>query len=126
METLVNAFGPIVVGAFVIQRLIELLEPFIQTTFNLRTDSAEDQQRRRFIFGVISVVAALFMTFAIDIRVLNQFGIENKDFWDGICTAIIISAGTEGSNSFLKILEYYKTHLKTDAQNPQPPEIHLS
>ena len=126
MELLLNAFGPVVVGAFVVQRLIELLNPFIEQWFGLGTDSEQDKQRRRFVFGMLSLVVALILTFAIDIRVLNQFGIEDKDFWDGLCTAIIISAGTEGSNSFLKILEYYKTNLKTEAQSMEPPEIHLS
>jgi hypothetical protein len=47
-------------------------------------------------------------------RVLQHFGVAGVDFLDAIVTAVIISGGTEGSNSILKILEYLKGSLKED------------
>jgi hypothetical protein len=119
MDKLVDVFGPIVIGAFVIQRLIELLDPLVDSAFGLKEGDASADKKRRLIFGLISMAAGLFLAFGIGLRVLKYFDIEDRDFWDGLATAIIISAGTEGSNSVLKILEYFKANLKSGENGGQ-------
>ncbi len=45
---------------------------------------------------------------------MAPFGLHTVGWLDGLVTAILLSAGTEGSNSIMKVLQYYKENLKQE------------
>jgi len=121
METLVTALGPVIVVAFAIQHLFELVEQFVFA------DSGAKNKKRilravslglglvlAFGFGlrVMQPIGVGAAAFGFGLRVTGSFAVEAADWVDGIITAILLSAVTEGSNSIMKILEYYKDKLK--------------
>jgi hypothetical protein len=115
METLVKALGPAIVAAFAVQQLLELLDPGVVRLFRLEGNDEKDKKKKRLVLGIVSLIVGLVLAFGVDeMRVLQHFGVAHADFLDAIVTAVIISGGTEGSNSVLKILEYLKGSLKED------------
>jgi hypothetical protein len=115
METLVKALGPAIVAAFAVQQLLELLDPGVVRLFRLEGNDEKDKKKKRLVLGIVSLIVGLVLAFGVDeMRVLQNLGVADVDFLDAIVTAVIISGGTEGSNSVLKILEYLKGSLKED------------
>jgi hypothetical protein len=54
------------------------------------------------------------LAFGFGLRVMAPFGLHTVGWLDGLVTAILLSAGTEGSNSIMKVLQYYKENLKQE------------
>jgi hypothetical protein len=106
METLVTALGPVVVAAFAVQQLLELVDPvfFKEATIKYK----------KLILGIVSLVFGLVLAFGFGLRVMTHFGVATLDWLDATVTAILLSAGTEGSNSIMKVLQYYKENLKSN------------
>jgi len=104
METLVTALGPVVVAAFAVQQLLELVDPILF--------QEQVVKHKKLILGVVSLVVGLVLTFGFGLRVMARFGVYTADWLDAIVTAVLLSAGTEGSNSIMKVLQYYKETLK--------------
>jgi hypothetical protein len=104
VETLVKALGPVLVAAIAVQQLLELTDTFF---FN------DDTKNKKLILGIASLIIGFILTFGFGLRVMGPFGVVTADWLDAIVTAVLLSAGTEGSNSIMKLLEYYKEKLKS-------------
>lgn len=106
METLVTALGPVIVAAFAVQQLLELVG---QIFFN---DSGG--KNKKLVLGLVSLALGFVLAFGFGLRIMEPFGVVTVGWLDAVVTAILLSAGTEGSNSIMKVLEYYKESLKDD------------
>jgi drug/metabolite transporter (DMT)-like permease len=104
METLVTALGPVIVAAFAVQQLLELVDPVFFHEQVIKY--------KKLILGFVSLGLGLVLAFGFGLRVMAPFGVSTADWLDAIVTAILLSAGTEGSNSIMKVLQYYKESLK--------------
>jgi hypothetical protein len=104
METLVIALGPIAAAAFAVQQLLELVDPIFFQEQTIKY--------KKLILGFVSLVVGLVLAFGFGLRVMAPFGVYTADWLDAIVTAVLLSAGTEGSNSIMKVLQYYKESLK--------------
>jgi hypothetical protein len=108
MDSLVKALGPAFAAGFAIQRFLELIDIFLDT-------SQFFKDNKKIILGVLSLGGGLLLAFGLGLRVLQPLGIANAPFWDPIVTAFIVSAGTEGFNSIMKFLGYIKEDKKAVA-----------
>lgn len=107
MDELIIALGPAFATGFAVQRLMEILDPIVDKVKIFR-------EYKKIFLGVVSFIVGLVLTFGIGLRVLEPLGVPNEAFWDGIVTALIISAGTEGFNSIMKFLGYKKEEKKAE------------
>ena len=96
METLVTALGPVVVAAFAVQQLLELADPIF---FHEQV-----VKYKKLILGFVSLAVGLVLAFFFGLRVMAPFGVTTADWLDAIVTAVLLSAGTEGSNSGLFLM----------------------
>ena len=100
MEKLVVALGPAFAAGFAVQQLLELLDPLA-----IKIIGTAD---KKIVLGVVSLIVGLVLAFGAGLRVLQPLGVAKADFLDGVVTALIVSAGTEGFNSIIKFLGYAK------------------
>lgn len=115
LDQLIMALVPLLAAGLAIQQLLELLDPILSRIIGERD--------KRLFLGVISLTAGLVFAFGSGLRVLEVFLSQEQiitagdgmDIVDAFITALIISAGTEGSNSILKFLGYSKESKKGDA-----------
>jgi len=80
-----------------------------------------DVDAKKALLGVTSIVLGfLIASSAPEIRVLKVAGLTTlPGGWDLFITALTISAGSEGVNSVVKLLQYVKDAVKTKA----PPSV---
>lgn len=107
MDELVMALGPAFAAGFALQQFLEIISPVL--------DKFNKEDYKKIILKIVSLVAGLLLAFVIGLRVLQPLGVANAGIWDGIVTAFIISAGTEGINSIMKFLGYTKEDKKASA-----------
>jgi hypothetical protein len=105
MDKLIEGLGPAFAAGFAVQQLLEILAPLFDKFWS---------GNKKLLMGVISLAAGLSLSFYAGLRVLQPFGV-NAPAVDMIVTGLIISAGTEGINSVLKFMGYYKQKEKADA-----------
>jgi hypothetical protein len=111
MSELVTALGPAFAAGFAVQRLLEILDSWIVGS----TDKPYLTTYKKAILATISLAAGFYFSFGAGLRVLKPLGITNNDAIDGIVTALVVSAGTEGFNSIMKFLGYAKENKKAEA-----------
>ncbi len=107
MDKVIMALGPAFAVGFAVQQLIELLDPYV-----VKIAKTGD---KKIVIGTISLIFGLILAFGVGLRTLQPLGVTKAGFWDGIVTALIISAGTEGFNSIMKFLGYSKENKKSIA-----------
>jgi len=110
MDKLITALGPAFAAGFALQQLLEILDPIVDIIpiKKIKLD-------KKVFLGILSLIVGLVLAFGVGLRVLQPLGIIDHDFWDGIVTGLIVSAGTEGFNSIMKFLGYSKEKEKADA-----------
>jgi hypothetical protein len=108
MDKLVMALGPAFAAGFALQRLLEILDPWLDKIKIVK-------ENKKIVLGLISLIIGLILAFGIGLRVLRPLGVTTADFLDAVTTALIVSAGTEGFNSILKFLGYIKEDRKAAA-----------
>jgi len=108
MDELVKAFGPAFAAGFAIQRLLEILDPILDKLPWIK-------DHKKIILGLVSLIAGFILAFGVKLQVLAPLGVTGADVLDGIVTAFVISAGTEGFNSIMKFLGYIKEEKKVEA-----------
>jgi hypothetical protein len=109
MDKLVTALGPAFAAGFAVQQLLEILDPLMD---KIKVD-------KKFLLGIVSLIAGLVLSFGAGLRVLQPLGIAGSDTWDALVTGLIVSAGTEGFNSIMKFLGYSKEKQKANAAEKQ-------
>lgn len=105
MDKLIESLAPAFAAGFAVQQLLEILSPLLEK-FGL--------SNKKIVMGLISLAAGLSLAFFGGLKVLRPFGYE-AGVIDPIVTGLIISAGTEGFNSIMKFMGYYKQKEKADA-----------
>lgn len=113
MDKLVVALGPAFAAGFAVQQLLEILDGFV---VKIKIIGKAD---KKLILGIVSLIVGLVLAFGAGLRVLQPLGVTNADFLDGVVTALIVSAGTEGFNSIMKFLGYAKEDKKGGAAESQ-------
>jgi hypothetical protein len=108
MDTLLVALGPAFAAGFAVQRLLEILDPLIGAVKAFK-------DHKKLLLVISSFIAGLILTFGLGLRVLEPLGVTESPALDGLVTALVVSAGTEGFNSILKFLTYAKDDKKAEA-----------
>jgi len=108
MDTLLVALGPAFAAGFAVQRLLEILDPVLESAKGLK-------DHKKTVLGLTSLIAGLALAFGLGLRVLEPLGVASAPIIDGVVTALVVSAGTEGFNSILKLLTYAKDDKKAEA-----------
>lgn len=108
MEKLVMALGPAFAAGFAVQRLLELLDPVFDAVESIKS-------AKKVVLGLVSLAFGVVLVFSFGLSVLQPLGINGSRILDGIVTALVVSAGTEGFNSILKFLGYAKENKKAEA-----------
>ncbi len=108
MDKLIIALGPAFAAGFAVQRLLAILDPTLEK-------SKFFKDHKRVILAWVSLTVGLILAFWAGLRVLKPLGYQSTDFIDGIVTALIVSAGTDGFNSITKFLGYAKANKKSEA-----------
>jgi hypothetical protein len=104
MDELVKALGPAFAAGLAVQRLLQLLDVFL-----------EKIGHKKVIAALVSLVAGAVLAIGAHLRVFQPLGADVATWVDVAVTALIVSAGTEGFNSLFKFLGYAKEAKKTDA-----------
>ena len=112
--SLITALAPAFAAGFAVQRLLEILDPL--------AESFAGQKKKKIILGLSSLIAGLGFAGGVGIRVLVHLGtytfgsrFDRHDLFDLFVTGLVISAGTEGFNSILKLMNYKKEEKKQEA-----------
>jgi hypothetical protein len=124
MDDLIKALTVPFVAGFVVQRLLEIADPY--TTAHIK-----DPLKKKEVMGAISLVIGVLLCVAARIGLLTILhqataGTSTDNalptgWWftalDYLASGIFVSAGTDGFNSLLKFLSYKKDAAKVDAGN---------
>jgi hypothetical protein len=103
-----NPLGPIFAAGFAVQQFLEVLSPLVERFLG--------ESRKKMALGVAGFIVGLGIASHFDLRALRFFNVANSGGWlDLLVTALILSAGTEGSNSIVKFLKYLKEDRKSGA-----------
>lgn len=107
-----SILAPIFAAGLAIQQILELAD---------KTLNIQDPVYKKRIFGLLSFVAGLIISFVAKLQLLKGLGLSDVNiYFDYILTGIIISGGTEGINSILKLLGYIKDDIKTKLPKKNP------
>jgi cellobiose-specific phosphotransferase system component IIA len=103
-----NPLGPIFAAGVAVQQLLEALSPLVEKFFG--------EARKKMVLGVVGFIVGLILASYFKLYVLTFFKVANSGgVLDIVVTALILSAGTEGTNSIVKFLKYLKEDKKTEA-----------
>jgi uncharacterized protein YacL len=105
MDELLRALGPAFASGFAIQRLLEILDPLFEKIKFVT-------EYKKVVFGLLSLISGLLLAIFAGLRILAPLGMNVTALLDIIVTALVVSAGTDGINSFLKWLGYNKEEQK--------------
>jgi hypothetical protein len=123
MNELVVALGPVFAAGFAVQQLLEVLQLLLGKLESCpgksllyrfvkkeRVASFADaiKANKKLILGAVALVIGLVLAFKAGLRVLKPFDFTGPDLWDAIVTGLVVSAGTEGFNSAVKLLDHLK------------------
>lgn len=77
-----------------------------------------DVDGKKILLGAMSVTLGGAIALSLDsVRILQAIGLTSR--WDWFITGLTISAGTEGANSVMKLMQYVKDAVKTKT----PPSV---
>jgi hypothetical protein len=107
-ETVAFALAAAFAAGFAVQQALEILDALFFADLAPRT-------KRQFV-AITSTILGFLFAFSGDVQILHSLGLKSWPFVDYIITALFISAGTEGVNSLLKLLQYKKEEQKGEAQ----------
>ncbi len=123
MDDLIKALTVPFATGFVVQRLLEIADPY--TTAHIK-----DPLKKKEVMGAVSLIIGVLLCVAAHIGILTILhqampDAANSplptDWWFGwidyLASGIFVSAGTEGFNSLMKFANYKKEISKADAAN---------
>jgi uncharacterized protein YacL len=114
LSNLIRALAPAFICGFAIQQFMEI---FVNPVLNLLPTSCQKKNVKKVIFGVLSLMIGLVISFGINLQILAALNFSTDPFWDKVITAIFISAGTAGFNSVMKFMEYSKENMQKQAKS---------
>ena len=119
-----NPLGLLFVASFAVQQILEAiawpLESFIGAWW--KKQGYADDSWKKTVLGVTGFIIGLLLASQLDLHILEHYipagapASAMRGSWlDTFLTALVLSAGTEGTNSVLKYLKYLKEDKKTGA-----------
>lgn len=108
-----NVVGVVFLLGFAVQRVLELLDPFVIALSELLFD--KNPKGKEWTAGLISFVVGLLMAWPGTVRLLSQSWDKAPVWLDVLVTAVVLSAGTEAVNIVVKYLSYKKQAAKAGA-----------
>ncbi|MCA1616796.1 MAG: hypothetical protein LC800_22465 [Acidobacteria bacterium] len=109
-----NPLGLLFVASFAVQQILEAVSWPVQHFLG--------ESWKKTALGVVGFLIGLFLSVQLDLYILNYFipdGVATSALRGGtldtVLSALVLSAGTEGTNSVLKYLKYLKEDRKTKA-----------
>ena len=113
-----NPLAPIFAASVALQQILEVLSVFVEKWFG--------EQRKKAALGVIGFVMGLVLAYMFGLNVMAYFKTPDTagvlkalpnagSYLDTVVTALVLSAGTEGTNSIVKFLKYLKEDKKATA-----------
>ena len=103
-----NPLAPVFAASVVVQQILEVCSPFVEKQVS--------ESRKKAVLGIIGFFIGIALARCFGLDVMQYFSL-NSGIWgiDTIVTALILSAGTEGTNSIVKFLKYLKEDKKATA-----------
>jgi hypothetical protein len=95
-------------AGFIVQRFLEILDPFISSI-------VPDPNKKKIVMSFASLVIGLALSGIGGIEIFKALNWQMNNALDICCSGIFISAGTEGFNSLMKFANYKKEASKADA-----------
>ena len=114
MDPLILALGPVFAAGLVIQQLLELLDWPISKVCGDNKTAKSYVMSLAALFGGLAVSWG-FGLYIFDILLAGSDTISIPIWLDVLATALIVSGGTEGTNSIVKFLGYTKEKNKGEA-----------
>ena len=119
-----NPLGLLFIASFAVQQILEAiswpLESFIGAWWRRR--GYADDSWKKTVFGVVGFLIGMFLAWQLDLHILEHYIAADArtstlrgGALDTFLTALVLSAGTEGTNSVLKYLKYLKEDRKAGA-----------
>jgi hypothetical protein len=107
MESL-NPLAPIFAASVAVQQVLEV--------FSVVIEKRVGETRKKAALGIIGFVVGILLAWAFGLDVMDYFKLNSKiPGVDTVVTALVLSAGTEGTNSIVKFLKYLKEDKKATA-----------
>jgi uncharacterized protein YacL len=114
MQDLIQALLVPFVAGFIVQRFLEILDPFT-------TAKIKDPNTKKMVLGFASLAIGCILSGFVDLRLFHALqplfaGLRVLPHTvDVFFSGVFISAGTEGFNSLMKFANYKKEASKADA-----------
>ena len=108
---ILKALTPVIVGAFAIQGVLEIVGS------TLTGDTEKQKLTKKRILGFLGLILGLIFAFWADLRVVNLLGFSIDQVADRLMTGLAIGSMIDGSNSILKLLQYWKENVKDGDDN---------
>jgi hypothetical protein len=103
-----NPLAPIFAASVAVQQILEVFSVLVEKTVG--------ETRKKAVLGGIGFVVGIMLARAFGLDVMQYFQLNsNIPGVDTIVTALVLSAGTEGTNSIVKFLKYLKEDKKPTA-----------
>lgn len=107
MEPL-NPLAPIFAASVAVQQILEVCSVVVEKYVG--------ESRKKAALGIIGFVVGIILTRAFGLDVMQYFNLNSGiPGIDTAVTALVLSAGTEGTNSIVKFLKYLKEDKKATA-----------
>jgi len=107
MAGIVASVAPIVVFVFAVQQALEFMDSFVSLSVY--------QKHKKIVLKTASFLFGALIAGFLNVRVLAELGLAGFGWIDIPVTALIVGAGTESTNSILKLLTYAKQGKKAMA-----------
>ncbi|HTG92282.1 MAG TPA: hypothetical protein VL866_06835 [Pyrinomonadaceae bacterium] len=113
-----NPLAPIFAASVALQQILEVLSVFVERWVG--------EQRKKAALGIIGFVIGIVLAYMFGLNLMEYFKTPDSagalkalpyagTFLDKVVTALVLSAGTEGTNSIVKFLKYLKEDKKATA-----------
>lgn len=115
-DELARASGIALLGAFAIQRVVDLFDPLLVRLSAAFTGSSwfeTNSAAKKWLSLVFSLGLGIAASWRVPLRSVALLVPDVSELADVVVTGLVIAAGTEGSNSLIKYFSYVK-----DAKKP--------
>ncbi len=113
-----SALALVSLGGFALQQGLQIVDPLVTIVSRLLPGNLDETAKKRFSMGLLSLAFGLIISFIGNIKVFSLIGVSISGPMDVLLSALVLSAGTEGANSFQKYVNYVK-----EARKPQQIEL---
>ena len=103
-----SPLAPIFAASVAVQQILEVFSGLVEKYVR--------ESRKKAVLGIIGFLVGIMLTRAFHLDVMDYFKVNSGiPGIDTVVTALVLSAGTEGTNSIVKFLKYLKEDKKATA-----------